>query len=183
MLFVTVISTMITVIGFLLQIFDAFPEHREARKTIVIMALGFTVGAGVTAALGATYNVTGNVDRQFALLYGVAGAAAVFALAGVLTGDDKRRSAAFTAASAFGVVFFAVGFAVSLGSMKSVEVITDSERSLLASSAEQSGDIDRAIEHLQSLAASADSMVIAKAYRDRIVVLRAKQASKIAQPR
>jgi len=65
---VEIIGLIIAVVGIVLQLSDAFPEHRETRKVIVFLAIGVFLGMLASASAGANYNVAGNVDAGWALL-------------------------------------------------------------------------------------------------------------------
>jgi cytochrome bd-type quinol oxidase subunit 2 len=143
--FVAAASFIIAIIGIVLQLADAFPEHRETRKTIVILSLGVFVGAGVSALLGARYEISGNIDAKYSLLFFFAFVALGFAAAGTMLKDKGRREFAATAAAASAGLFLLVGFAFALGSADPNRGLTDDNLILLASSAEQKSDYVAAI--------------------------------------
>ncbi len=172
----TVVSVIIAVVGIVLQVSNAFPEHQETRKVIVVLSLGVFVGVAISAALGATYNVTGNVDRRFALLYGLAGAGAFFALLAILIKDDARQQMAAAAAFGTGVIFLIAGAVVAAGAGDRVPQYSTDEVLILANSAEQSRQFETAIDRLKELEQRLDSPEAREAIRVRIKKLKAMQA-------
>ena len=139
-------SFLIAVVGIILQFADAFPEHRETRKVIVVISLGFFAGAVANSLSNATYTITGNFDYKAAILFALLSALILFALLGTLLNDQKKRDNASGAAwAAFGL-FVLAGFAVSLSWIEREPMFSTDEVILLAQSAETRGDIGRAIE-------------------------------------
>lgn len=147
----TVIGFIIAVVGIALQVADAFPEHRETRKAVVLLAIGTFIGIAASALLGAKYNITGDVDRRFALLYGLAGGAGVFALLGVFIGDEKRRDAASIASLIFVGLFLVTGMVVGAGTIEPSPQYSTDEILVLADTAEQRGQFETAIDRLEEL--------------------------------
>lgn len=147
----TAISFVIAVVGITLQLSDAFPEHRETRKAIVFISIGLFFGILASAALGAKYNISGNVDRRFALLFGLAGAATAFGLLMVIVTDEARRIAAGSVALALAGAFIVTGFFVAVGSIERAPRYSADEILLLANAAEQAGQYEIAIDRLEEL--------------------------------
>lgn len=177
----TLVAFVIAVVGIVLQLADAFPEHRETRKVIVYLSLGVFVGVAVSALLGATYNVTGDVDRRFALLYGLAAIGGVFGLLAVFSQSDQRQQMAAGMAFASAGLFLVTGFAVALGSGDRVPRYSTDEILLLADSAEQAGQFQTAIDRLQELEARLDSAEAQTKVQRRIDRLQGMQAGGRAQ--
>ena len=148
---IAVIGFVIAILGIILQIADAFPEHRETRKAIVLLTIGIFLGILTSAVLGVQYSITGNVDRRFALLYGLAGVAALFALTAIAVVDAKRREVALALAASAAGLFLVSGFVVGLSSVEPAERYSNDEILLLANDAEQRGRFDLAIERLEEL--------------------------------
>jgi cytochrome bd-type quinol oxidase subunit 2 len=171
----TIIGLIIAVVGIVLQIADAFPEHREVRKTIVILSCGVFLGMLASGFAGAHYNITGNVDRQFALLFTLAGIAVLFALFAVFVVEEKKRTAAGTAAGMAFCAFIIVGFAVVLGTFPKSYDYSSEELLLLAATAERQGQYDRAIERLHALEEKLTNADAQAAVSRRIAKLEAVQ--------
>jgi hypothetical protein len=147
----TIIGFIIAVVGIILQLADAFPAHRETRQVIVILSIGVFLGMAASAALGARYVITGDVDRRFALLYALAGGAAFFCFLTVIVSDEERRIASGTAALAFGGAFLVSGFFVAMGSIERAKIYSADEILLLAATAEEKGQYEVALERYDEL--------------------------------
>ncbi|EQB12668.1 hypothetical protein [Sphingobium lactosutens] len=165
----TVIGFVIAVVGIVLQLADAFPEHREVRKAIFLMSIGLFLGIVASAALGAQYQITGNIDRQFALLFGLAGLAAVFAFTAIFLPDVDRRNVAMSASLGSALAFCATGLFIVLGAVPNVtnQYSTD-EIAVLADHAQRSGQKQLAIERLQELSNRAYSTTVKRQIAQRI---------------
>ena len=68
----TIITGIAGLLGVLLQFKDAFPEHRETRKAIVLLLLGVFVGSMVATLLNSQFSVTVPLS-PFGLLIAVVG--------------------------------------------------------------------------------------------------------------
>lgn len=179
----TVIGFVIAVVGIVLQLFDAFPGHRETRKVIVFMSIGLFLGILASAALGAEYNITGNVDRRFILLYGLAGGAAAFGLLAVFVTEEARRDAAGIAALGFGGAFIATGFVVAMGSAEREPRYSSDEILMLADAAEQAGQYETAIDRLEELDGRLSNVEASERIRSRIQKIRNWQAGDPPRPK
>lgn len=179
----TVTGFIIAVVGITLQLFDAFPEHRETRKVIVFMSIGLFLGILASAALGAQYSITGNVDRRFALLYGLAGSAAVFGLLAVAVSDEARRNAAGAVAFCFGGAFLVTGLFVAGGSTETRYEYSTDEVLMLANAAEQAGQYEIAIDRLEELDKRLNDVDGSERVRKRIKKIRGWQAGDPARPK
>ena len=171
----TVVGFVIAVVGIVLQLSDAFPAHREIRQAIVLLSLGVFVGIAASAALGAKYEITGNVDRRFALLYGLAAVAALFGIIAVLVADEKRREVALVIAGCAGGIFLLSGFAVGLGASTSHSRYSTDEILLLANEAERKGQYDTALDRLKELQLMVEATSSQEAIQRRIDRIQAAQ--------
>lgn len=180
----TVVGFIIAVVGIVLQVADAFPEHRETRKVIVVLSMGVFIGILASAVLGATYNVTGDVDRRFALLYGLAGAGCLFTLVAILVGDDDRRQVALLGAGAAAILFCLSGLGIGLSSAKGVYNYSADEILLLANDAERRGQYETAIDRLRELKSRLNAQAAQDNVQKRIDRLEAAQSGVgIVRPR
>ena len=173
-------SFLIAIVGIVLQLADAFPEHREARKTIVTMSFGFFAGALANGLSGANYQIKGDLDARYALLFSLIALFVIFALLSAFFTEDKRRESAGNAAWAMFGLFLVTGFVLSIGyiwstSERSPSLSTD-ELMVLARNAEARGEFERAINYTQQikirLPSSADGEI-----DNRIEALEKKQLS------
>lgn len=143
----TGISFVIAIVGIVLQVADAFPEHRGTRKAIVLLSLGVFIGVAVSSLLGAEYEVKGDFDSSYALLFALVGAFVIFGLLAVITTGEAAGWLTLGSAALF------VIFAISLFLSKSDPRYTYStdEVLILANNAERRGEIERAVERLEEL--------------------------------
>lgn len=173
----TIAGFVIAVVGIMLQLADAFPEHRETRKVIVVMTIGIFIGILASSLLGAKYDVTGDVDRRFALLYGLGGIAALFGLIAVMVGDEKRRDVSLVLAGSTGTIFLIAGAAVAIGSSPNAGgAYSADEILLLANAAEQRGQYETALERLAELEVRLEAEGAQEAIRQRINRVQAAQS-------
>lgn len=179
----TVIGFVIAVVGIILQLADAFPEHRETRKVIVFLSIGVFIGIVASAGLGAKYQITGDVDRRFALLYGLAAVAAGFGLIAVFVSDPARRDVAGVVAAAFGAVFIAAGLFVGVGSAEREPRYSADEILILANAAEQAGQYETAIDRLEELDARLPGEDASERVQKRIRKIRERQAGDLPRPK
>lgn len=171
----TVIGFIIAVVGIVLQLSDAFPDHPEVRKALVYLAIGVFLGIVASAALGARYEITGNVDRRFALLFSLAGMAAVFGTLATFMKDEPRRKVAILMTAIFGAGFVMTGFVVMAGSSPGASRYSSDEILLLANSAEQKGQYETAIERLGEFKQGLPDEKAQQLVEERIDALRRKQ--------
>lgn len=172
----TIVGFIIAVVGIVLQLSDAFPEHRETRKVIVFLAIGVFLGMVASALAGANYNVTGNVDAKWALLFGLAGLVGLFGVVAVLTNSDAKQQIAVGLSCGAGVLFFLTGFAVAVGSQRETYSYSTDEVLQLAQSAEQRGQYEIAITRLKEARDRVDSAPGRLALERRIAKLQAIQS-------
>jgi hypothetical protein len=158
------VSFIIAVIGIILQLVDAFPDHRETRKAVVVMALGVFVGVGISTLLNTKFSVTGNFDARYGLLYGIAAITTLFGLLAALLGNSEKRDIAGVAAGVGVLLFVASGLAVGISWTERVPYLSKDELIALASHAERQGAYEKAIERLMEL----DAVTREQATSDRI---------------
>jgi len=116
--YLTYITGVTTLLGFILQVKDVFPEHREARKGILYICFGVFVGS----VLGAINSVNIILDQGYGLisliligiLVVIAFALIVMTFVAFNTTDLHQRSDLFNGIG-FGVfIFFILLFAIAL---------------------------------------------------------------------
>lgn len=172
----TIGGFIIAVVGIVLQVADAFPEHRETRKAVVLLALGVFMGIAASALAGAKYEITGDVDRRFILLYILAGVGGLFALIAVMIADEKRRDVASSTAGVFAALFVVSGIAISLGTISRPDQYSADEILLLANSAEQRGQYETAIDRLEEFRSRLKAQAAQEQITKRIDRLQAAQS-------
>ncbi|HEX8419453.1 MAG TPA: hypothetical protein VF638_05510 [Sphingomonas sp.] len=175
---VTIVSVIIAIVGIVLQLIDAFPTHREARRSVATVAVGIFLGVAASSFSRAQYNISGNIDRQFVLLFALLAVTVVFGLLAALLGDPKRRDAAGMIGLCFGLVFLAAGAMVAAGASPAQDQpkFSTDELLLVAGRAEQQGKPDVAIAHLERLATQLASSEARAQVRQRIRKLEQAQA-------
>src|SRR3990172_7714181 len=124
----TIITGIAGLLGLLLQFKDAFPEHRETRKAIVLLLLGVFVGSMVATLLNSQFSVTVPLSPFGLLIAGFGGVLAVLSIAAILSSDLNKRSQ-LLGASGVGLIAFL--FVLLFGAMfTSVETDSPTTRAL-----------------------------------------------------
>lgn len=152
-------SFVIAILGIAMQIFGAFPEHKEARNTVVTLSIGVFIGAALSMALQTRYQLTGNFNSSYALLFFLAAGALVFFGFATLLDDREKRDAATWPAGIFTGVFLLTGLVIGLGSIERAPSLTKDEIIILVNAAENRGDFETAIGHLEQLRLQGDETV------------------------
>lgn len=175
-------SFAIAIIGIALQLADAFPQHRQARQTIVVMAIGVFIGAALSGLLGAKYELTGNVDGRYVVLFALIGGAIAFGLFAVLLGQKEKREIAGAIAACFGLAFLLAGFVIAAGSARgpSLDLSTDDWR-VLAQAADRRGDYEAATRWYRTAAGQSQSPTVSQALSNLADAEEARQAQAINQ--
>lgn len=174
-----IIGFIIAVVGIVLQISDAFPEHRETRKTVVFVSVGVFLGILASAAAGAEYQITGNIDRRYAILFAILICALICVSLAVVVKDIGRQTVAASCAAGFMVILFFGGLAVAVGEAGPNYQYTIDEISMLADRAQNMGDYDTALDRLDELDARIRSNEGNEKIRKRVEQIRALQETKI----
>jgi hypothetical protein len=91
----TYITGIAGLLGLILQLKDSFPEHREVRKTIVLLVIGVFVGSVIASLKGVKVDFGASI-RPFEILVAVfVTVLAIVAIAGAFTLESTRRSELF----------------------------------------------------------------------------------------
>lgn len=115
----TYITGLISILGFLLQIRDVFPQHREIRKALLYLVTGIFLGS-ILGSLQSVNVVIDSPQHPLLLIAYVALAiiATVLTLAAIaalmVTDDNKRRSLHEFIGNGF-AAFVLLGFLTGLG--------------------------------------------------------------------
>lgn len=94
----TYITGLIAVLGFVLQLVDVFPEHRETRKTIVLLVIGLFVGSLVSALRGVKVDIGATLSSTDIIKFVIMSLVVVLAVTGGFTHEPQRRMELFLAA-------------------------------------------------------------------------------------
>lgn len=174
-------SFVIALVSITLQLFDAFPKHREARQAVVLMTLGFFVGTVSTTLMNAHYIITGSISASYILLFIVITAAVTFGLLAVFLNDPAKRDVASVVAACFGFGALATGFAVAMANSPAIERMSLRDRLTLANTAEARGDWAEAISQLKTEEEILEDDTLKQALQRRIARDQAMQSRLIAQ--
>lgn len=171
-----VIGFIIAVVGIILQLADAFPEHRETRKVIVLLSVGVFIGIAASALLGTRYEIKGQVNAKYLLLLCIFSAAVVFAAVALLFRDEQRRAIATGTALVAVAVFCITGLGFGLAGARSPESYSTDEIMALADRAQQSGQYEVALTRLEEVRSRMKSDAAATAIQKRIESISLLQA-------
>ena len=114
----TYITGIAGLLGLMLQLKDSFPEHREARKTLVLIVIGIFIGSVITSLKGVEVEFGASISPFEVLVSVFVAVLAVVAIAGAFTKETVRRSELF-AFSGFGTL--ALFVLLMLGGVGSLE--------------------------------------------------------------
>jgi hypothetical protein len=99
----TYITGIAGLLGLMLQLKDSFPEHREARKIIVLLVIGTFVGSSISSLKGIKVDLGASISPFEILVAVFVAVLATIAIAGAFTREANRRSELF-AFSGFGTL-------------------------------------------------------------------------------
>lgn len=124
----TYITGIAGLLGLVLQFMDSFPEHRETRKTVVVLVIGVFVGSAIASLKGVKVEFGATVT-PFQVLIGVyVFVLAFIAIAAVLTNDSQRRGELFAFTGMGTVGLFIVLFIGGLGSLEESRAERDKQQ-------------------------------------------------------
>ena len=153
----TYIAGIASLLGFALQVFDVFPKHAGFRKTLFLLILGIFLGTLLNTFNASNINFEVKITGFTLLVALFAFTIIGFLIAGAMTKEAERREELFAIG---GIGFFAFIIVLLFGSLISGNVespaiekqkLTVSELIKLADTAEDKGDYDRAIMHLETI--------------------------------
>ncbi|MGH7231865.1 MAG: hypothetical protein ACREJU_10980, partial [Nitrospiraceae bacterium] len=91
----TYITGIAGLLGLLLQLKDAFPEHRELRKTVVLLVIGVFVGSLVASVRSVKIDFGGSISPFTALIAVFVAVLVTVAISATFTQDASRRNDLF----------------------------------------------------------------------------------------
>ena len=150
----TYITGIATLLGFVLQFRDVFPEHRELRKKVVLVIMGVFVGT----LLGALQRVNVTVAAPltwFPVLVGALLLMLFIILLGALFAQEKERRKELYIA--FGwllvavLIVLLVGWLATRESLKETKSLSTDELLILVDSNVSKGNYDAAIRWLECI--------------------------------
>lgn len=114
----TYITGIAGLLGLMLQLKDSFPEHREVRKTIVLLVLGIFIGSVFTSLKGVKVDFEGSISPFEVLVAVFVAVLGVVAIAGAFTREANRRSELFAFSGLGTLALFVLLMFGGLGSLE-----------------------------------------------------------------
>ena len=112
----TYITGVAALLSLALQFIDVFPEHRETRKTIVLLVIGIFVGSLVSALRGVKVDIGATLSSTDIIKYGLSSVIFFVVVVAAFVRDPERRMQLFMVAGAGTVALFVLLFATGLAS-------------------------------------------------------------------
>jgi hypothetical protein len=149
---VTYLAGIASLLGLVLQLFDAFPEYREVRKTVFLIVLGTFVGTLLSTFQHVSFKIEFPLTG-FNILIGISLLViSILAILACFTTEQTKRLEIFTAA---GIGLLALMFVLFFGSLiigaTGSKNINQDELNYLVDKNIGKGDINRAIEILEMI--------------------------------
>ena len=113
----TYITGIAGLLGLVLQLKDAFPEHREARKAIVMLVIGVFVGSLISALRGVKVDFGATVSPSQVLVGVFVAVLAFVAVVAAFTREPQRRIELFAFTGIGTVALFFLLLFVSMDSV------------------------------------------------------------------
>ena len=156
----TYITGVLTFIGFILQVRDVFPAHKEIRKGALLIAFGVFLGSIVGSVDRVQFNIETELHPVNAILIVflavlVVGAT-LLSIFAIITDNSEKRSELYNFVGGISVMFFVVllatgiSFGFSLDKEKKAP-LTDREIIQIATHNIDIGNYERAVEYLKKL--------------------------------
>ncbi len=96
----TYITGIATLLGLFVQIKDVFPQHREARKSLILVVLGVFIGTLIGTLQRINLNLAVPVSGIYLLVGVIIFVVFVILLSAVFTNDNEKRLQLFGASAA-----------------------------------------------------------------------------------
>jgi hypothetical protein len=179
--FFTLITGVAGLLGLLLQLKDAFPEHREVRKSIVLVVLGIFVGSVIASLLNSQFALAIPLTPFQILVAAFGGVLSLLTIAAAFSPDPHKRSELWGATGAGLFAFLLVllfGGTFNLREDKPIQLTMDESIEISVLHVRR-GNYDRAI-HFLDLAKTSISRKDPRylAIEKQITELKIKQVSK-----
>jgi hypothetical protein len=114
----TYITGIAGLLGLALQLKDVFPEHRETRKTIVMLVIGVFVGSLVSALRGVRVEFGATIAPSQVLVAVFVAVLAFAAVVAAFTKDPQRRGELFAFTGIGTAALFLLLVFVGMGSLE-----------------------------------------------------------------
>ena len=147
----TYITGIAGLLGLVIQLADAFPKHREARKATVLLIIGVFLGTLISAARSVKIDLPEGSITPFSVLVAVfVVVLALIAITATFTQDKEHRDSLFTFTTLGTVALFVLLFFGAISSSDfGQRSLTVDELIELSTSHVSRGNFDRAISCLQ----------------------------------
>lgn len=150
------ITGIATLIGLLFQFKDVFPEHRETRKTVVVLVTGIFVGTLISTARGIKVEMGGSIQTSQVVVFAVVCVLVLACIVVLFTNDQARRNDIYPLIAGGVIVVLVIMFGQAIASAQN----SNTERELnqvsleeimqLANAASLHGNYQRALLWLDS---------------------------------
>jgi hypothetical protein len=150
------ISGFLTVVTFVIQIFDLVPKYAEFQRRLLLILVGFFSGSLLTAVTGIKIDLGSYGSPLMILMIGCVFSVATFLLLGVTTNNSERKTEYYFIMTGSGAIFFVflliTGMTYSSPSFSSIQSsdLTFGEKIILADNSEKLGNFERSIAQLES---------------------------------
>lgn len=114
----TYITGIASLLGLVLQFKDSFPDHRDTRKTIVVLIIGVFVGSTIASLKGVRVEFGGTITTTQIVMGIFISVLAIVAVAAAFTKDSQRRMEMFTFTGIGTLALFLLMFGTGLGSLE-----------------------------------------------------------------
>jgi uncharacterized membrane protein len=114
----TYITGIAGLLGLALQLKDSFPEHREMRRTVVLLVIGVFIGSVVASLKGVKVEFGASISPFEILIAVFVAVLAVVAIAGAFTREPTRRAELFMFSGLGTLALFFLLFFGGLGSLE-----------------------------------------------------------------
>jgi hypothetical protein len=139
----TLVIGLVSLLGFVLQVRDVFPKHREVRKALVFVVTGIFIGAIITTLVRTSLSETIHLNSITTLLFFCVLGLSAIALVALLKGDKLSLDR-------ISFVILVAIVALALRSDGGDHLYSMDETLQLVDRSMERGDVDRAIILLQN---------------------------------
>ena len=114
----TYITGVASLLGLVLQFKDSFPDHRDTRKTIVVLVIGVFAGSTIASLKGVRVEFGGTIATTQIVMGIFISVLAIVAVAAAFTKDNQRRMEMFAFTGIGTFALFILMFGTGLGSLE-----------------------------------------------------------------
>lgn len=172
----TYITGLAGVLGLILQLKDAFPEHRESRKAIVLLTLGVFIGSLIGSVKNISPSSLPNLSPISLLSTAVLGILAIVVVAAIFSNDKTKRQELYNAAGVGVGALLLILFFGTLVHLPERDKLTIDELLEISHQNAEKSNYDRAVillEMAESKLTADDARM--KPIKDKIAELKSRQ--------